>query len=118
MPATRDPPTVNVDRGELTIGGVRCVSLAERYGTPLYVMDEGRIRDNVHRLREAFVSTGQEVRVLYAVKASPNLAVLAIVRGEGPGPTSPDRGRLPWLARRGSRPSTSRAPRASRRRRS
>ncbi len=32
--------------GHLTIGGMDAVELAETYGTPLYVMDEGQIRAN------------------------------------------------------------------------
>ena len=31
-------------QGHLTIGGVDTIELAEKYGTPLYVMDEDLIR--------------------------------------------------------------------------
>jgi len=34
------------EKGHLTIGGMDTVQLAERYGTPLYVMDENEIRNN------------------------------------------------------------------------
>ena len=32
------------EAGHLTIGGVDTIMLAEKYGTPLYVMDEDNIR--------------------------------------------------------------------------
>lgn len=34
------------EKGHLTMGGVDTVYLAEKYGTPLYVMDEDRLREN------------------------------------------------------------------------
>ena len=38
--------------GHLTIAGVDTVALAEEFGTPLYVMDEARLRRNMRRYRE------------------------------------------------------------------
>ena len=35
--------------GHLTVAGVDTVSLAGKYGTPLYVMDEARLRENMRR---------------------------------------------------------------------
>jgi diaminopimelate decarboxylase len=37
------------DAGHLTVSGVDTVSLAKKYGTPLYVMDEALIRRNMRR---------------------------------------------------------------------
>ena len=37
------------DNGHLTIGGIDTVELAQQYGTPLYVIDEQVIRDNLRR---------------------------------------------------------------------
>ena len=34
------------EKGNLEIGGVDALELAQEYGTPLYVLDEMRIRDN------------------------------------------------------------------------
>ena len=33
-------------RGHLTIGGLDAVDLADRFGAPLYVLDEDRVRAN------------------------------------------------------------------------
>ena len=41
-------------QGHLTIGGVDSVALAQQYGTPLYVMDEGQIRENCRKYRQSF----------------------------------------------------------------
>jgi diaminopimelate decarboxylase len=71
--------------GILHIGGVSSIELADRYGTPLYVIDEDRIRANYRRIQGAFRRRYANTRVHYAVKANTNLAVLAILRQEGAG---------------------------------
>ena len=40
--------------GHLTIGGADVIDLTQEYGTPLYVIDEGRIRSNYRRFAAAF----------------------------------------------------------------
>jgi diaminopimelate decarboxylase len=67
--------------GHLTIGGVDVVDLAREHGTPLYVIDEGRIRSNYRRFAAAF----PDADVYYAVKANGNLAVLRVLAQEGAG---------------------------------
>ncbi|WP_435067266.1 diaminopimelate decarboxylase [Haloplanus sp. C73] len=57
--------------------------LAEEYGTPLYVTDLDRVRENAERLRAAFDVGDTEVR--YAVKAHTGRAVLETVREAGLG---------------------------------
>ncbi|SFR46633.1 diaminopimelate decarboxylase [Halogeometricum limi] len=54
-------------------------ALAEEYGTPLYVIDRDRVRENCARLLDAFPD--EEVR--YAVKAHTGRAVLETVRDVG-----------------------------------
>lgn len=41
------------EQGHLTIGGVDVLSLQEKYGTPLYVMDEDMIRTHLRTYRDA-----------------------------------------------------------------
>ncbi len=79
----RIPPHMSKEGGILTIGGVSCVELAESYGTPLYVTDEGRLRDNYRRIRKAFADRWPDVRIHYATKANGNLSVLNTLRQEG-----------------------------------
>ena len=40
--------------GALCFAGHDMAKLAEKYGTPLYLMDEGRIRDNCRMYLHAF----------------------------------------------------------------
>jgi diaminopimelate decarboxylase len=68
---------------KLWIGKTTCESLAKQYGTPLWVINEPRIRDNVQRVRGAFSEHYDKVRIHYACKANSALAVLAIARQEG-----------------------------------
>ncbi len=73
-------------RGHLIIGGVDAVDLAARYGTPLHVLDEGRVRANCRAYREALQAhfPGPS-RVLYASKALCTVAVCQLVHEEGLG---------------------------------
>lgn len=69
--------------GILYIGGCSSVELAEKHGTPLYVMAEDRIRNNYRVLYNAFSKHLKKFEIYYAVKANSNLSVLSILRQEG-----------------------------------
>ncbi len=58
-------------------------TLAQQYGTPLYIYDFDAIAENYHRLKEAF--TGQKSLVSYAVKANSNLSVIQHLGKQGAG---------------------------------
>ena len=58
-------------------------SLAAKFGTPLYVLDEAHLRERVRRYRRAFTSAHANSELTYASKANSTLAVLAIVASEG-----------------------------------
>lgn len=74
---------VNAD-GWLEIGGVSTQYLAEKYGTPLYVMDEAQIRGNCRAYREAFEKYyGGRGRAVYACKALCCTEICRIVAEEG-----------------------------------
>lgn len=55
--------------------------LADEYGTPLYVLDPDRVRENAARLRDAFPASD----VSYAVKANTTGVVLEAIEGAGLG---------------------------------
>jgi diaminopimelate decarboxylase len=76
-------PHINVKGHHLIIGDVDAVELAEKYGTPLYVTDENRIRERYREFRDAFSALNVEIK--YACKANTSLAVLNILRQEGAG---------------------------------
>lgn len=67
------------------IGGLDAVEIAERFGTPLYVVDEQRIRENYRRFYRAFAQRWHSAMVCYAYKANSNLAVCKVLQSEGAG---------------------------------
>jgi len=71
--------------GHLVIGQTDAVELAEKFGTPLYVADEQRIREKYRRFLRAFSARWPDVRVHYALKANSNMAVVKILQTEGAG---------------------------------
>lgn len=73
------------ENGKLLIGDIPVAELAERYGTPTYVYDERRIRDNFRRAVSAFRRYYSDFRFFYAVKACSNPAIANILRQEGAG---------------------------------
>ena len=76
---------ISVNReGHLTFGSQDTTVLAKQYGTPLYLLDENKIRENcrtyVNAMREAF---GDNFAVLYASKANSFKKIYNIVDEEG-----------------------------------
>jgi diaminopimelate decarboxylase len=76
---------VNLE-GELEVGGCSVVDLVNRFGSPLYILDEATLRAACQQYRQ-FLSQSYpgSVQVLYASKAWSCLAVCAIVASEGLG---------------------------------
>lgn len=72
------------ENGVMLFAGVPVTDLADAFGTPVYVTDEQRIRENYRRIRDAF-SAHMETAVHYACKANTNLAILSILNQEGSG---------------------------------
>ncbi|MCT8336816.1 diaminopimelate decarboxylase [Methanoculleus sp. Afa-1] len=79
------PSHITVRDGRLRIGEHDTVSLAERFGTPLYVTSEDRIRENFGRLSGALTAHYPKIRILYAAKANGNLAVFKTLASMGAG---------------------------------
>lgn len=77
------PVTTKVnEKGNLEIGGCDLVELAEKYGTPLYVLDEVTIRSICNDYKDAF-SSYPKINMMYASKALCTLATSAILSKEG-----------------------------------
>lgn len=74
------------DDGTLYFAGFNTTYLADKYKTPLYLMDEEKIRENcrtyLRSVREAFGENGQ---ALYASKAASFKRLYEIMREEGMG---------------------------------
>jgi len=73
------------EKGNLTIGGIDVHDLASQYQTPLYVIDEDRIKNNYKRLYNAFSSHYKNFKMYYACKANTNLSVMRILEKAGSG---------------------------------
>lgn len=72
--------------GTLFIGGADTTALIEKYGSPLYVMDEARIRHNCRVYLDAMKEyLGASARPLYASKAASFKRIYEIMREEGMG---------------------------------
>ncbi|MES2798875.1 MAG: diaminopimelate decarboxylase [Bacteroidota bacterium] len=59
------------------------VSIAEEFGTPVYVYDASKIVHQYHRLKNAF--DGVDVHLHYAMKALNNINILRLLKNEGAG---------------------------------
>lgn len=71
------------NEGHLLIGGVDTVQLAKQYGTPLYVYDVERIRQNARSFVQTFRDLGVQAQVAYASKAFSSIAMLQVAKEEG-----------------------------------
>ncbi|MBQ8407331.1 MAG: diaminopimelate decarboxylase [Clostridia bacterium] len=74
------------EKGHLTLAGIDTVEMAQKYGTPLYLMDENRIRERCRTYVEAMRSAfGENALPLYASKAASFKQMYRIVMDEGMG---------------------------------
>ena len=72
--------------GHLYFAGQDTVELAKQYGTPLYLMDEDKIRESCRVYTEAFKKHfGENARPLYASKANCFKRIYEIMREENMG---------------------------------
>lgn len=77
------PITTKINQaGNLEIGGCDLIELAEKYGTPLYVLDETTIRSICHDYKKAFESYSK-VNMMFASKALCTMATSKILASEG-----------------------------------
>ena len=77
------PATASVVDGNLVIGGVDMVQLAQEQGTALYVFDEADLRGRMEQYRESLHEFYPNSEALYASKAFLNKEVLRIANEEG-----------------------------------
>jgi diaminopimelate decarboxylase len=74
------------EQGRLEIGGCDVIELAERFGTPAYVVAEDDLRARARAFAEAFRAAGHDdFRVVFASKAFPATAVMSLFASEGLG---------------------------------
>jgi diaminopimelate decarboxylase len=81
VPSVWPASAVAPREGEVTVGGVPLAEVADRFGTPVYVIDEDEVRERCRTYRHAF----PEAEVLYAAKAFLCRAMVHWVDQEGLG---------------------------------
>ena len=82
---TRDTLKIN-EKGHLEIGGADCVELAQKFGTPLYLLDEAYVRKMMRVYRDTLRKEyGENSLVLYASKAFSCQAIYRIADEENIG---------------------------------
>jgi diaminopimelate decarboxylase len=89
VPAVWPASATRSDDGVLALGGIAATALRERFGTPLYVLDEDEVRAAARRTLDAFQAAaaahGARARVYYAGKAFLSAEVVRWVTEEGLG---------------------------------
>ncbi len=71
--------------GQLLLSGTTVVDLAQRLGTPFFLLDEARLRRNYAAICEGLSSAGAEVRVRYCGKTNNESGVLSVLARLGSG---------------------------------
>ena len=71
--------------GNLWVDGCDVAVLAEKFGTPLYIISENQLRDTYRKFRDAFRGQYPEVEILFANKSNNGLAIRHIMNQEGAG---------------------------------
>ena len=72
-----------VKNGILHFDGCNTLELAEKYGTPLYVMSETAIVEKCREIRTSFLQKYKKTRAAYASKAFLTLSMCKIIDREG-----------------------------------
>lgn len=75
--------TDRTDAGVLTIGGVPVTELAERFGTPLHIVDEAGLRRQARRFVDGLRERWPNSEVLYASKSLPIVGMYRVAQEEG-----------------------------------
>ena len=72
------------ENGRLQFAGFDCETLARKYATPLYLMDEEKIRENCRMYKKALLdSFGENASAVYASKAASFKQIYRIMNEEG-----------------------------------
>ena len=74
---------MKLTNGTYHIQGISFQSLANEFGTPLYIYDAAKIVNQIQHLKTAF--SGSDVKIKYAAKALTNISILKLMRKNGIG---------------------------------
>src|ERR1700733_10581322 len=82
LPLFPEHSSVSPD-GELAIGGVGVTELAERFGTPAYIVDEEGLANQARLFRDGLAARRPESEVVFASKSFPCVAAYKIMAAQG-----------------------------------
>ena len=82
LPLFPEHSSVSAD-GELAIGGVGVTELAERFGTPAYVIDEAGRANQARRIRDGLTARRADSEVVFASKSFPCVAAYKVMAAQG-----------------------------------
>jgi len=71
--------------GNLWVDGCDVKAIADRFGTPLYIISENQLRHTYRQFRDAFRRHHPDVEILFANKSNNGLAIRHIMNQEGAG---------------------------------
>ena len=71
--------SMKTENGILEIGGIKVTELANKYGTPLYIMDQALIEENIIKYKNNFKSNKFQTSIVYASKAFLSKAMCQLV---------------------------------------
>ncbi len=77
------PDSAEVSEGRITVAGMALGEIAERFGTPAYVIDVATFRNRARAMREGLALRWASSEVLFASKSLPALAMYELAAGEG-----------------------------------
>jgi len=79
--------TLSIREGRLFIESCDVVDLAEKFGTPIFVVSESHVRENLRRYKQALAEHWRKgpIRIMCAFKAAPLLALRKVLSDEGSG---------------------------------
>jgi diaminopimelate decarboxylase len=79
------PPSAAIAGDDLQVGGCSLREIAERFGTPAYVIDEQALRARARDYQTAFTRRHPRSRLCFAVKAYPSVSMISLLAQEGLG---------------------------------
>jgi len=70
-------------QGILYFANLNTLEIAEKFGTPIYIINDQMIRKRYQELKHMLNSAYRKNRIYFAVKSNTNLAILKILSSEG-----------------------------------
>jgi diaminopimelate decarboxylase len=74
---------MQLENNRYVVEGVDLLKVTEQFGTPLYVYNGNKIKEQYNKLKQAFKHV--DLKIKYACKANTNINILKLLKNEGSG---------------------------------